>query len=83
MCVQNNSGTVKVTNSHDSNYTVEINGENKGQVGGYGTTAAFTYTAGTAINVTITQIDGYLVYPSVFYGSGTVTQCQEITIIPN
>jgi PKD repeat protein len=83
LCVQNNTGTVRVSNSYDSNYTVEMNGQNVGQVGGYGTTSAFTYPAGTSISVTITQIDGYILYPSVFTGYGTVIQCQEITIIPN
>jgi len=82
-CVQDNFGFVKIYNSHDSNYEIKINGVYKGDVSGYGTSSPFQYPAGTSINVTITQIDGYLVYPSVFTGSGSITQCDTKTIIPS
>jgi PKD repeat protein len=83
LCVQNNTGTVRVTNAYDSDYSVEINGQYVGQVSGYGTTFPFTYPAGTSINVIITQLNGYILYPSIFTGNGTIIQCQEISIVPN
>lgn len=78
-CDENNYGWVRVSNSHDSNYQIYINGANKGTVSGYGTTASFQYPAGTSIHVYALQLDGYLLYPSEFDAYGTIVECQTIT----
>lgn len=83
LCVQNNFGFVVIQNNYDSDYSISINGEDKGIVYGYGTSAAFQYPTGTTLNVTITQINGYILYPSVYYGSGVISQCTTLTIQPN
>lgn len=82
LCVQQNFGFVRVKNNYDSNYSVYINNDYKGTVSGYGTSASFQYTAGSSVSVRILQIDGYLFYPSEFFGSGLIVQCQTITVTP-
>lgn len=82
-CAVQHYGYVKVYNSHDSNYSVEINGTVVGNVGGYGTAGPFQYNSGTSVSVHIHQLDGYILYPSDFYGSGTVVECSEITVTPS
>lgn len=82
LCQQQNFGWVKVRNNYDSNYSVYINNEYKGSVSGYGTTAQFQYPAGANVSVRILQIDGYIFYPSEFFGTGLIVQCQTITVSP-
>ena len=79
-CDQYNYGWVRVSNGHDSNYRIYINGVNKGTISGYGTSASFQYNTGTSIHVYALQLDGYLLYPSEFDSYGTISECQTITV---
>jgi PKD repeat protein len=81
-CEQQNIGWVKVRNNYDSNYSVYINGIYKGTVSGYGTSASFEYPAGSNVSVRILQNDGYVFYPSEFFGNGLIVRCQTITVTP-
>lgn len=74
------NGAVKVHNTHDSNYRVTVNGVVKGNVSGFGTTAAYEYPDGTSITVNALQLDGYLLYPSEFNAYGTIESGQTITV---
>ncbi len=73
-------GSVYVRNTHGDNYRVYINNANKGTVGPNGTTGKFFYPDGTELTVYALQLDGYLLYPSEYYSTGTIKAGQAITV---
>lgn len=83
-CVTNNTGIVYFKNKYSDPYKLEINGSYVGTVSGGSTTspitsAPYTTSAGS-ITYKATQASGYTLWPTVYTGTGTVTQCSDLTI---
>lgn len=76
-CVKNNTGTVVFDSYSDNPYDCYINSVYVGQVGGWGIKNV-TSTAGFK-NLRVLQVSGYVLYPSEFTGTGTLSQCGTLT----
>ncbi|MDZ4847027.1 MAG: hypothetical protein SH857_15955 [Chitinophagales bacterium] len=76
-CQQNNTGTVDFDSYSDNPYSCYINNVYAGQVGSYGNKLV-TSTAGFK-NLRVLQVNGYVLYPSEFTGTATLSQCGILT----
>ncbi|MBX2909814.1 MAG: calcium-binding EGF-like domain-containing protein [Chitinophagales bacterium] len=72
-CVKNGTGVITFDNWSKNPYDCYIDGNYKGRVAGYGTRDVTVYSGYYSLKAT--QASGYALYPSVYTGSGTVSQC--------
>ena len=64
-------GSIKIINNSDNPYSITLNGTSKGTINGHETKNLVSITAGT-YTITVTQLSGYLIYPSVYSTSLTL-----------
>lgn len=70
----NDRGTVVVYSGKSDPYQVKINGSYQGNVGAYGS-ATFNGIKSGFVTIEVTQASGYIFYPSVYSGSGSLYSC--------
>lgn len=76
-CQRNNTGDIRF-NSYSSNpYDCYVNSVYVGRVSGYGLLTV-SRTPGYCSLRTL-QVSGYVLYPSEYTGSGTLSQCSSLT----
>ena len=78
-CVTNNTGSVYFQNNLSDPYNCDIDGSFVGTVSKSSTSTGYTTTAGN-VSYKATQASGYLIYPTVYQSTATLSQCGTLTI---
>jgi len=81
-CETNNVGTLRVDSNKEDPYKVYVNSAYKGTVGAYATADFGNIAAGT-YSTRYEQASGYILYPTEYTLSVTITQCQTFTATLN
>jgi hypothetical protein len=78
-CEVNNVGTLRVVCNLEDPYKVYVNNAYKGTVNAYNTADFNNITAGT-YSTRYEQASGWILYPTEFTSSVTITQCGTTTV---
>ncbi len=77
-CVRNNTGELSVDSYMDDPYLIYVNGAYKGTVPAFGL-KTYVISPGT-YSTKYTQASGYVLYPTEFTSSVTITKCYTTTV---
>lgn len=77
-CVQNNTGTLKISSGKSNPYYIYADNGYLGTVAPYGN-SSYTVEAGT-YSIKLEQKSGYVLYPTIYNYSVNVGRCSQTTL---